>query len=539
MQKRLCGREQEFGMKVLPPFIPSAISTNLSTESRGEAEGSPEQQPSSPEQQIKNQFETWCNAIINEVIKEIGRQFGEGGAVETTMPFFWLVNGGRVYPDQSHLEFAGAEGLAGSFDGVLQEKASELIISAAAEKMVQFGLEELSFYKNNTGPVDENQFFLETTYGSHHNYSYQEKHEPMVFYLLTNFLPAALPFSGNGHIQRMASGKFIYALSERALYVELADGKITASQTTEHRTLLNDKNEPFMDPSTGLKRLHLISRDATRCELQTWLVDAMTHFVLRLAEEDWKLPYYYRIVDPVAEWHRINCCMEQGLDYKIKCFGHDLDFAYVDIWDYNRLFLDYAKQLNPLSDMEKMALEEWARVLELLKAKALDELVGELDWVTKRFWLKTEMKQFGFGIDSVQAYVLCREYHNISPSPQKSLFALLDEEGLIRHLVSREEIERARFLAPATRARSRGEFVQMCRRYPELRERVQNITWEGVCLRKPGVARYAEGELIAAETGYYPSQNPDVRFGEIGDPFSPQSSSLEKFYKDMGLSPAA
>jgi len=231
--------------------------------------------------------------------------------------------------------------------------------------------------------------------------------------------------------------------------------------------------------------------------------------------------------------------IEQGLDYKIKCFGHDLDFAYVDIWDYNRLFLDYAKQLNPLSDMEKMALEEWARVLELLKAKALDELVGELDWVTKRFWLKTEMKQFGFGIDSVQAYVLCREYHNISPSPQKSLFALLDEEGLIRHLVSREEIERARFLAPATRARSRGEFVQMCRRYPELRERVQNITWEGVCLRKPGVARYAEGELIAAETGYYPSQNPDVRFGEIGDPFSPQSSSLEKFYKDMGLSPAA
>lgn len=535
MQQRLCGREQEFGMKVLPPFIPSPVSYNKSIVLGGESEGYRGQQQAPSE---SSQFDAWRSAIVRTAIMEIGRQFGEGGICPTTTPYFWLANGGLVYVDQSNLEFACAEGLAGSFDGLRQEKASELIISSAAEIVAQSGLEGLSFYKNNVGPSDEKDFSAEVTYGSHHNYSYLAEAQPMVFYLLTNFLPAALPFSGNGHIQKTAGGRFIYALSERASHIELAEGKINTSQSTEHRTLLNDRDEPFMDPSTGLKRLHLISRDATRCELQTWLVDTLTHFVLRLAEEDWKLPYYYRIVDPVAEWHQINCCLESGLNHRIRCYGKGRDFARVSIWDYNQLFLDYARQLNPLSDMEKKALEEWARILELLRAKALDKLVGELDWATKQFWLKTEMKQFGFGLNSENAYVLCREYHNIHPSPQKSLFALLDEEGFIRHLVSREEIEQARSLAPATRARSRGEFVKICQRYPDIRERVQRIAWDGVYFRKKGSPPGPpEGELIDLESGQYFSQNPDAWFGEVGNPFSPSSSSLEKFYKDMNLFP--
>lgn len=534
MQKRLCGREQEFGMKVLPEFVAPSVSNTPTIVLGGESEGQPERQAPSE----ANQFDLWRSALVKAVIKEIGRQPEAGGICATTAPHTWLVNGGLVYLDQNNLEFASAEGRAGSLDGVLQEKASELIISSAAEAVARFGLEELSFYKNNTGPKDEKDFSVEATYGSHHNYSYSAETEAkeMVFYLLANFLPAALPFSGNGHIQKMADGRFIYALSERAPYIQSSDGKIIATSSTDQRTLLNEREEPLMDPSAGLKRLHLISRDATRCELQTWLVDTMTHFVLRLAEEGWKLPYYYRIINPTEEWHQVNSCLEQGLNHQLRCFGHGPDFARVDLWDYNQLFLDYAKQLNPLSEMENKALEEWARVLELLKAGALDKLVGELDWVTKRFWLKAEMKQFGFGLNSVDAYVLCREYHNISPSPQKSLFALLDEGGLIRHLVSQEEVERARTLAPETRARSRGKFIKMCLAYPDLKERLQRISWEGVGFRKnDSSSRHAEGELMDLETGNYQSQNPDAWFGEVGNPFSPDSPSLEKFYKTVSL----
>lgn len=520
MQKRLCGREQEFGMKVLPPFAPNTDVKDSEVAVRGSSE-----------------FDGWRVAIVSKVILEIGRQLGEGVDYYPTSPAFWLANGARVYIDQTSLEFACAEGLAGSFDGLLQEKASELVISEAAEKVAKQGFEEISFYKNNAGPVEENNFFTEVSYGSHHNYSCSVKKQKEIFYLLANFIPAALPFTGNGHIQRTKSGRFIYGLSQRAPKIGLGEsGRIRSAQTTESRTLLNERDEPLMHCSTGLNRLHLISRDATRCELQTWLVDTMTHLVLRLAEENWQFPYCYRMAEPVEELHQINACFEQGLSHKVKCLGKGGGFLYMDLWDYNQIFLNYANQLSPLSEMENKALEEWERILELLKARALDKLVGELDWATKYFVISGKMSQSGFGLDDVNAYILSQEYHNISISPAKSLFALLDEEGFIRHLVSREAVEEAKFLAPATRARSRGKLVRLWQQYPEVRDQIQRISWEGAYLKRTGAEKAGSGDLIDLEAAaVYHGGEPDIWFGEFNDPFSPRSSTLEKFCENLNL----
>ena len=189
--------------------------------------------------------------------------------------------------------------------------------------------------------------------------------------------------------------------------------------------------------------------------------------------------------------------------------GH---FGRTDLFDYNYLFLNAAKQLSPLSDQEKEALQEWERVLELLKARAFEELSGELDWVTKWLFIKKAMAKKGWGWDSVSAWKMDAEYHNISPDPDKSLFAWLDAHNQIKHLITPEEIARARFTAPDTRAKSRGDFIRWCANNPELAKDVKDVQWAHF--------NYKNGDIK-----YY--------FGEQADPFSARSSDVQSFLRQL------
>ena len=530
MQQRLCGREQEFGVW-LDSKDPAGSKTTQAI----------------IKMILKTIPDVWVETLGHNPMDVPNYPPSHPGPSAYCGEWLWCRSGWKIYEDQKLLEVASAESLAGSLDAVAQEKAMERVLNRVIRRLRrQAAFSHLALYKKNVslryaepqsayrGPMGHGGYegyptnyseepakvparkeekeainlADEVSYGSHHNYSYLAKRQKRIFRLFRNFIPASLPLTGNGHILRV--GKFkercLYVLSQRAAHINQI---ISAEGVLEGigRALINKRSRHYWGADKRFGRLHLVSRDATRCEFQTWLVDAVTHLVLRLAEEGWNLPAKLQLRNPVATLHLLN--QSPDLNCRISTFS-----GRKDVIAYNQIFLKAARKLRPLSAMEKKALEEWARVLELLKARAWKKLVGELDWATKRFLIETKMKEQGFGLDSLKAWHLDQEYHNISSNPKESWFARMDEAGLIRHLVTEKQIRRAMLHPPETRARTRGDLIALCLRNKTLAKKLEFLDWD------------MAGIKIGKDISY-------LYFGHPNNSFLPQKDPLEKLIKGL------
>ncbi|MBI3046318.1 MAG: proteasome accessory factor PafA2 family protein [Candidatus Harrisonbacteria bacterium] len=74
---------------------------------------------------------------------------------------------------------------------------------------------------------------------------------------------------------------------------------------------------------------------------------------------------------------------------------------------------------------------------------------------------------------------------------------LLEAEGKIKHLVSKEDIKKAILTPPETRAKSRGKFIKACFKNPGLAKRVREFNWGSAAI-----------------------YDKIIYFGEINNPFS-------------------
>lgn len=493
MQERLIGREQEYGMKVV------ADAKQIAEDQKDFKSTANIILPDSP-------------AMHDDVLRALQVQRVIKTVTGLGLPYlpsysnrndYWLSNGSRLYIDYgSLLEIASAECRVGRLDIVIQEKASEMILNRAVRNLLDAGTyKELSLYKNNTGPSGGKNIFPEITYGHHQNYLYASGKEAEISRMLKTFLPVSLILSGSGHVYCGPDFNWRYLLSPRATHVLEEE----SAYTTSDRPLINSRERP--------NRFHLISRDATRCELQTWLVDMTTHLVMRLAEEGWEMPEGLALQVPIASLQASNVSFA---DYLNNQSGAWIIHPFVDVLEYNRVFLEAAKQLKPLSEEEKDALDEWERILELLAKKALDKLVGELDWVTKWNLIRNQMKKHGYGLDDLRAWKTDLSYHDISDDPNRSWFARLDDLGYIRHLVDGKDIESAMKNPPSdTRALSRGRLIHLASGNESLRNAIKGLDWSVVTM-------YLNDPK---EVGTY-------FFGEKGDPFSAVSPGLEKVYSE-------
>lgn len=536
MQKRICGREQEFGFRIRPirhfgkdrPALEQWQKEILATILLAISEVAPSIFSGRPSVRVGSDEPGEYNPGIGQGYPTDGPNWvppthpspnprdyqGPGtmrrqpdprdflNAQEWADHILWLSNGAAVYLDMgAFLEIASAECTAGSLEMVKQEKANEWIINQAVKgSLRRLGLDELSFFKNNASPLGATAI----TYGSHHNYSYVKDCGKPVLEWMRNFIPAALPLTGNGHVAKDIKGNFRYWISQRASFVKLTDAH---SGFEGKRGLIDNRDEHHVDPQDHkLARLHVVARDGTRCEYQTWLVDAVTHLVIRLGEEGHQFPQRLRLWKPVREMHKLNA--RPNLTYRIKT-----NSGYKEIIGYNRIFLEAAKKLRPLSKLEKKTLKEWERVLNLLEARKFKKLVGELDWVTKEYLLRVSMANRKFGLDSVVARRINEDYHNISESPKKSLFAWLDKKGLIRHLVSRREILRFVTKCPETRAKARSKLIRRCLKNKRLLDRLREINWTD--------AQFEGRKSKLAE----------VRFGKVRNLFSPSLRGWKQILK--------
>ena len=206
----------------------------------------------------------------------------------------FLFNGGRVYIDMGHVEYATPE-CRGLFDLVAADRAGELIVQNALEKLGQ--AENATFFKNN---IDH---YTGATFGCHENYLVR-RDVPFSQVLLPAMLPFFVTrqiFAGTGrvgcHTDIFEYGSpedegVTYQISQRADHIVTE----IYQWIQFSRAIINTRDEPLAD--WGLyRRLHLLVGDSNMSEYVTALKVGTTALILDMIEE--RLIPEIDLLDPV------------------------------------------------------------------------------------------------------------------------------------------------------------------------------------------------------------------------------------------------
>ena len=407
----------------------------------------------------------------------------------------FLFNGGRVYIDMGHVEYATPE-CRGLFDLVASDRAGEVILQRALD---QLGLaEEAGFFKNN---IDH---YTGATFGCHENYLVR-RDVPFSQVLL----PAILPFFVSRQIYAGAGrvgchtdifeygtgeeGDVPYQISQRADHIVTE-----IYQWIQFSRAINTRDEPLAD--WGLyRRLHLLVGDSNMSEYATALKVGTTALMLELLEE--------RIVPEVKMLDPVQAIRDISRDLTFKWEVQLEDGRYTTALEVQRQYLRLAETYLRGKDPEgDWVLDEWRLVLDALACDPM-ALMDRLDWVTKKWLLETFMKAEGKDWDDPWIQSLDLEYHNLNPA--RGLYHDLRRRGLLRKVVDDERVNQAIVRPPEdTRARARSKVM---RALTGLKARYV-IDWDSI---------YVE----------------DEKYLNLDDPFLSYEAETDAFIKECGRAP--
>jgi proteasome accessory factor A len=264
---------------------------------------------------------------------------------------------------------------------VTHDKAGErVLLQCARRRSEQLGVEVL-LYKNNTD-------FRGHSYGCHDNYL-MARSVPFD-YVRASLIPFNVTrqiFAGAGKMgietEAGLRDPAQYQLAQRSDFFS-----VEASVDTMHqRPLVNTRDEPHADP-TKYRRLHGIVGDANMSEYATALKLGTTSLVLDCIEQQ-VVPASLALAKPIDA---------------IKHISHDPSYAWTVTMADGRVSNAIAVQREYLALAQKHAavrdadtewvLNEWERTLDALARDPM-ELVGDLDWVTKKWLLETFVEEEG------------------------------------------------------------------------------------------------------------------------------------------------
>ena len=421
MERRIFGIETEFGIR----YIPKGLG------------------PLAPEEAARKLFkpvvDTWRSSNV------------------------FLPNGGRLYLDVgSHPEYATAE-TASVRDALIQDKAGEYLlndlVNQAEDSLEAEGSQgQIFLFKNNVDSAGN-------SFGSHENYMLERKVEfsrlvrSLIPFLITRQIvvgagkvhPAGPPQWGGRPLG--PEGQPSFSFSQRADYIW--EGSSTA--TTRARPIINTRDEPHADASL-YRRMHVINGDSNMSQATTLLKLGATDLVLRMLEDYYPLENF-EIKDTATA---------------LRVISHDLTgtatFPLADGREANALTLQrhYQAAASRYID-EKGAhhgdvpyiLDLWGRALDAVESGDTSQIDTEIDWAIKKKLLDTYIDRGASGYDDPKIQQLDLAYHDIDPA--LGVFGLLTRKGLVKNLVSHDEISHATVHPPATRASLRGRFISTAR----------------------------------------------------------------------------
>ena len=361
----------------------------------------------------------------------------------------FLFNGGRMYIDMGHVEYATPE-CRGLFDLVASDRAGELMVQRALE---QLGLaEDASFFKNN---IDH---YTGATFGCHENYLVR-RDVPFAQVLL----PAILPFFVSRQIYAGAGRVGCHTdIFEYGGGGDDREVPYQISQRADHivteiyqwiqfsRAIINTRDEPLAD--WGLyRRLHLLVGDSNMSEYATALKVGTTALMLELLEE--RIIPDIKLLDPVQAIREISRDLEYRWEVQLEdgscTTASEIQYRYLELAE---------RYLRGLDSEADWVLDEWRFVLDALVHDPM-ALVDRVDWVTKKWLLESFMESEQLDWQDTWVQSLDLEYHNLNPG--RGLYFDLRDQGITRKVVSDEMVNRAIVTPPQdTRARARSAVMR-------------------------------------------------------------------------------
>lgn len=378
--------------------------------------------------------------LIEPAPREWGEVPGNGG---------FLFNGGRLYLDSGHLEFATPECRLLE-DVVAMERAGDQILT---ETVADLGLEsDIYFIKNNADHFGH-------TYGYHENYCLRisPRSRDMVQGLLP-FLVTRQLFAGAGMVlpapQRSRSGARLiggsptspFQVSQRASFVSV---DVSHRVRFGGRPILNLRDEPLA--GGRYRRLHIIIGDVNRSEYATALKVGSTALVAQLLELGWDPEI--DLDNPVAALKEIARNPHGGWTVRTSR-GRSMPAIEVQ----RAYLLEATKRFMGRDKDTDWTLRQWATILNGLEMDPL-RLEGYVDWVTKYRQLSEYAEKSKLGWDDPALIKLDLAYHHVNPAV--SLYSLLRKQNKVPAMVDDAKAERAMHQPPAdTRAAGRGHVVR-------------------------------------------------------------------------------
>jgi proteasome accessory factor A len=362
----------------------------------------------------------------------------------------FLRNGGRIYLDMGHIEYASPE-CRQLRDIVAYDLAGDQLLQSALDSLGATG--SVSFIKNN---IDHN---TGATFGCHENYLMKREAQftPPVLGTLLAFLATRQIFTGAGRVGQANPLAFDFQLPEPEVHVDFQ-----LSQRADHivndiyqwvqfnRAIINARDEPLAD-YRKYRRLHLLIGDSNMSPFATALKIGTTACVLSLLEEG-RLPKNLSLSDAVQSTRDISrdptgawiVRLENGKTIG----GLEIQWQFCDLAQ---------KHLGGLNEETDWLLESWSFTLEALGNKP-ESLIGGVDWITKKWLLEAFMESEGLSWDDPWLQSLDLEYHNIDPA--KGLFFGVNPAKRIGEWNNSVRRNEASYHPPAnTRAAGRAQAV--------------------------------------------------------------------------------
>jgi proteasome accessory factor A len=320
----------------------------------------------------------------------------------------FLLNGGRLYLDMGHIEYASPECLH-LHDLIAYDLAGDQLLQSSLDALGADG--QVSFIKNN---VDHH---TGATFGCHENYLMKREAQftPTVLGTLLSFLATRQIFTGAGRVGQANPLAFDFEPPQLEARVDFQ-----LSQRADHivndiyqwvqfnRAIINARDEPLAD-YRKYRRLHLLIGDSNMSPFAAALKIGTTACVLALLE-DGKLPRNLVLNDAVQSTRDIS---RDPTRQWIVDLENGKSIGALDVqWQFHELA---AKHLRGKSAENDWLLESWSFTLEALEQNP-EALIGGVDWITKKWLLESFMESENLQWDDPWLQSLDLEYHNIDPA---------------------------------------------------------------------------------------------------------------------------
>jgi len=381
----------------------------------------------------------------------------------------FLRNGGRLYVDMGHLEYASPECLSVR-DMVAYDIAGDTLVQSAVTAL--HGERHVSVIKNN---VDHH---TGATFGCHENYLMRREMQftPSALGTLLSFLATRQIYTGAGRVgqtnplsfeyESRQAGRVDYQLSQRADHIV----NDIYQWVQFNRAIINARDEPLADHHR-YRRLHLLVGDSNMSPYANALKVGLTSLVITLLEQDC-LPRNVVLRDAVVATREIS---REGTGRGLVKLE---DGRTRDALDIQYEFLAHAQRHFTGADEETdWLLANWKFVLEALESNP-ERLIGGVDWISKRWLLDLFRANENLTWQDPWLQSLDLEYHNIDPA--RGLFFTLRPCRQIAEWNASVQSMEAMGVPPAnTRAHARGIAVNWFMEHPKCN---YTINWDSLSI---------------------------------------------------------